>query len=140
MNKRGITLIEMIGVFIILILILLLALPGVRHAALKAKKDKYKNYEELLKMNMDLYVHDKLEGLTFNNGYLAITLDDLKSTNPDINLGVCNVNNLYARQISTCINCESENPIYNYTYTYCVNITCTDGDEVYNSPQNCTIP
>lgn len=140
MNKKGITLIEMIGVFMIMIIILLLALPSIRHAVVKTRNDKYKNYEDLLKSNMELYVHDKLEGLTFNNGYLAVTLNDLKSVNPDLNLGVCSVNNMYARQLSTCLNCDDDNPIYNYRYEYCVNITCDDGDQEYNSPRNCVVP
>ena len=42
MNKKGITLIEMIGVFIIMIIILLIALPGIRQAVVKSKNDKYK--------------------------------------------------------------------------------------------------
>jgi len=140
MNNKGITLIEMIGVFMIMIIILLLALPSIRHAVDKTRDDKYKNYEDLLKVNMNLYVHDRLEGLTFNGGYLPLTLNNLKEVNPDINLGVCSVNNLYVRQISTCVNCPNENPIYNYTYDYCVNITCTDGTEVYNSPRSCVVP
>lgn len=140
MNKKGITLIEMIGVFIIMIIILLIALPGIRQAVVKSKNDKYKSYEELIKSQMEMYVHDKLEGLTFNNGYLALTLNNLKEVNPDINLGNCTINNLYVRQVSSCKNCEGANPIYNYTYNYCVNITCTDGNEVYNSPRNCQIP
>lgn len=138
MNKKGITLIEMIGVFMILIIILLIAIPSVKHAVTKTRNDQYKSYEDLLKMNMDLYVHDKLEGLTFTNGYLDLTLNDLKSVNPDINLGVCSVNNMYARQITTCINCESDDPIYNYTYDYCANITCVDGDQTYTTTRSCT--
>lgn len=140
MNNKGITLIEMIGVFMILIVVLMLAMPSIRSAVEKTKNDKYKSYEELIKMNMELYVHDKIEGLTFNNGYLPLTLNNLKEVNPDINLGICSINNLYVRQISTCVNCSSSDPIYNYTYDYCVNITCTDGSEVYNSSRSCVVP
>ena len=117
MNKKGLTLIEMIGVFIILIIILFIALPRAIAAIRKSRDSQYLNYEKILQANMDLYVQDKKEDLFFGaqGGTLNLTLDDLKESNKDIDITPCTVNKLYVLRISTCVaGCATDDEIYNH--------------------------
>ncbi len=142
MNKKGITLIEMIGVFAILAIVLFLALPNIIAAIKRANSSKYENIEKILKINMDLYVQDRKEDLFAVDsvgGTLNLTYDNLLEANQDINIGSCTVNKLLVTRISTCVaDCGGTNPIYSHKYDYLACITCNDQNNTYTTDNaNC---
>lgn len=137
MNNKGITLIEMIGVFIILVIVLLVAVPRAIAAIRKSRDDQYVNYEKILQANMDLYVQDKKEDLFTAGSYggsLLLTLEDLKESNKDIDIGPCTVNKLSVTRISTCVSgCDTSDKLYHHKYKHVACITCTDDSRTYTS-------
>jgi len=76
-NKRGFTLIEIIGIVTILSLMLLLAVPAITKTLKRNEQNKYDDYIDNLKLATESYIVGKLkEGVTIEDTYY-VTLGDL---------------------------------------------------------------
>ena len=93
MNKKGFTLIEIIGIVVILSVIFIVAVPSLTKTLKKNEQNKYNDYIENLNIAAENYVVDKLQaGETFND-YMEFTIGDLIDagyikeiiTNPETN-------------------------------------------------------
>ena len=122
LNKKGLTLIELLVVIVIIVIISLLVIPSVINMLGKNKNEKYKNYENLLVENMKLYRIDNSENLG-DNIDTHLSLNILKSANPDIKLDNCVVHDLYIKNsdYNVCLRCgyDEETKKYEYESTYC---------------------
>ena len=122
LNKKGLTLIELLVVIVILVIISLLVIPSVINMLGKNKNEKYKNYENLLVENMKLYRIDNSENLG-DNIDTHLSLNILKSANPDIKLDNCVVHDLYIKNsdYNVCLRCgyDEETKKYEYESKYC---------------------
>lgn len=122
LNKKGLTLIELLVVIVIIVIISLLVIPSVINMLGKNKNEKYKNYENLLVENMKLYRIDNSENLG-DNIDTHLSLNILKSANPDIKLDNCVVHDLYIKnsEYNVCLRCgyDEETKKYEYESTYC---------------------
>lgn len=77
MNKRGFTLIEVIGVVTVLSIILIVAVPALTKTLKRNEQNKYNDYIENLNIAAENYVVDKLKaGETFND-YMVFSMGDL---------------------------------------------------------------
>ena len=106
LNEKGLTLIELLVVIVIIVIISLLVIPSVINMLGKNKNEKYKNYENLLVENMKLYRIDNSENLG-DNIDTHLSLNILKSANPDIKLDNCVVHDLYIKNsdYNVCLRC-----------------------------------
>lgn len=147
MNKKGFTLIEIIGVVTVLALILIVAVPSLTKTLKRNEQNKYKDYIDNLKIATENYVVGKLkEGQFFETGkdYNYITLGDLidqgyiKSTitNPENNKNL-------ARDTRIKISKEADNTFsydvqeyYNNSSDYNNNNLIVHYDAVEYSPAN----
>lgn len=78
MNKKGFTLIEIIGVVTVLSLILIVAVPSLTKTLKRNEQNKYKDYVDNLKIAAENYVVDKLKsGETFEDDYMSFSIGDL---------------------------------------------------------------
>lgn len=122
LNKKGLTLIELLVVIVIIVIISLLVIPSVINMLGKNKNEKYKNYENLLVENMKLYRIDNSENLG-DNIDTHLSLNILKSANPDIKLDNCVVHDLYIKnsEYNVCLRCgyDEETKKYEYESKYC---------------------
>ena len=122
LNKKGLTLIELLVVIVIIVIISLLVIPSVINMLGKNKNEKYKNYENLLVENMKLYRIDNSENLG-DNIDTHLSLNILKSANPDIKLDNCVVHDLYIKNsdYNVCLRCgyDEETKKYEYESKYC---------------------
>lgn len=122
LNEKGLTLIELLVVIVIIVIISLLVIPSVINMLGKNKNEKYKNYENLLVENMKLYRIDNSENLG-DNIDTHLSLNILKSANPDIKLDNCVVHDLYIKnsEYNVCLRCgyDEETKKYEYESTYC---------------------
>lgn len=77
MNRKGFTLIEVIGVVTVLSIILIVAVPALTKTLKRNEQNKYNDYIENLEMAAENYVIDKLqEGEAFND-YMIFSMGDL---------------------------------------------------------------
>lgn len=78
-NRRGFTLIEMIGIITVLALILLVALPSMTKTLKRNEQKKYDNYINNLKMVSETYLVDQLQkkNITFKDDVTYFTLGDV---------------------------------------------------------------
>ena len=122
LNEKGLTLIELLVVIVIIVIISLLVIPSVINMLGKNKNEKYKNYENLLVENMKLYRIDNSENLG-DNIDTHLSLNILKSANPDIKLDNCVVHDLYIKnsEYNVCLRCgyDEETKKYEYESKYC---------------------
>ena len=122
LNKKGLTLIELLVVIVIIVIISLLVIPSVINMLGKNKNEKYKNYENLLVENMKLYRIDNSENLG-DNIDTHLSLNILKSANPDIKLDNCAVHDLHIKNsdYNVCLRCgyDEETKKYEYESKYC---------------------
>ena len=122
LNKKGLTLIELLVVIVIIVIISLLVIPSVINMLGKNKNEKYKNYENLLVENMKLYRIDNSENLG-DNIDTHLSLNILKSANPDIKLDNCVVDDLYIKnsEYNVCLRCgyDEKTKKYEYESKYC---------------------
>ena len=136
LNKKGLTLIELLVVIVIIVIISLLVIPSVINMLGKNKNEKYKNYENLLVENMKLYRIDNSENLG-DNIDTHLSLNILKSANPDIKLDNCVVHDLYIKnsEYNVCLRCgyDEETKKYEYESTY-----CETGNIPYGNPPTTT--
>lgn len=122
LNEKGLTLIELLVVIVIIVIISLLVIPSVINMLGKNKNEKYKNYENLLVENMKLYRIDNSENLG-DNIDTHLSLNILKSANPDIKLDNCAVHDLHIKNsdYNVCLRCgyDEETKKYEYESKYC---------------------
>ena len=122
LNEKGLTLIELLVVIVIIVIISLMIIPSVINMLGKNKNEKYKNYENLLVENMKLYRIDNSENLG-DNIDTHLSLNILKSANPDIKLDNCVVHDLYIKNsdYNVCLRCgyDEETKKYEYESKYC---------------------
>lgn len=122
LNKKGLTLIELLVVIVIIVIISLMIIPSVINMLGKNKNEKYKNYENLLVENMKLYRIDNSENLG-DNIDTHLSLNILKSANPDIKLDNCAVHDLHIKNsdYNVCLRCgyDEETKKYEYESKYC---------------------
>lgn len=78
-NKKGFTLIEVIGIIAILALILIVAVPSMTKTLKRNEHKKYDNYINNLKLVADSYLVDQLQkkNITFENDITYFTLGDI---------------------------------------------------------------
>ena len=78
-NKKGFTLIEVIGIIAILALILIVAVPSMTKTLKRNEHKKYDNYINNLKLVSDSYLVDQLQkkNITFENDITYFTLGDI---------------------------------------------------------------
>ena len=136
LNEKGLTLIELLVVIVIIVIISLMIIPSVINMLGKNKNEKYKNYENLLVENMKLYRIDNSENLG-DNIDTHLSLNILKSANPDIKLDNCAVHDLYIKNsdYNVCLRCgyDEETKKYEYESTY-----CETGNIPYGNPPTTT--
>ena len=117
LNEKGLTLIELLVVIVIIVIISLLVIPSVINML-----EKYKNYENLLVENMKLYRIDNSENLG-DNIDTHLSLNILKSANPDIKLDNCAVHDLHIKNsdYNVCLRCgyDEKTKKYEYESKYC---------------------
>ena len=122
LNEKGLTLIELLVVIVIIVIISLMIIPSVINMLGKNKNEKYKNYENLLVENMKLYRIDNSENLG-DNIDTHLSLNILKSANPDIKLDNCAVHDLHIKNsdYNVCLRCgyDEETKKYEYESKYC---------------------
>ena len=122
LNEKGLTLIELLVVIVIIVIISLLVIPSVINMLGKNKNEKYKNYENLLVENMKLYRIDNSENLG-DNIDTHLSLNILKSANPDIKLDNCAVHDLHIKNsdYNVCLRCgyDEKTKKYEYESKYC---------------------
>ncbi len=78
-DRKGFTLIEMIGIITLLAIILLVALPSMTKTLKRNEQKKYDNYINNLKLVSENYLVDQLQknGITFTNDIAYFTLGDI---------------------------------------------------------------
>ena len=119
MNKKGFTLIELVATIVILAVIVALIVPNYSKLFNKTKKIGGQDIENLLVENLKLYNTDKesqiwTEKSSAGDCYV-MSYQELKSFNPEINLGDCLINSFDSLIIQKTDN----------GYGYFANITCS---------------
>lgn len=124
-NNKGFTLIEVLLVILILAIISLIALPNIFDSINESKIKSYKQYEEYLLDNIELYNLDLKEDLWVNNDYQkTITEEDILTVNKDFKL-----NNKECEVVVMRI--TNDKPKFNYwVCMYCGK--SNDGKYTYN--------
>lgn len=126
MNKKGLTLVELLLVVVIIGIISAVTIPNIMEAYSESKRKGGESVEKMLIENLTLYNKDNEEDLWniyggeeyVEFGTINISISDLYSTNPDIDLGECLFKNgrdslsIYRDQVTG-------------NYTYKVKIVCS---------------
>ena len=109
-NKKGFTLVELLGAIVILVLLSLIAIPVVTNAVKKNNEKLYNIQIKNVKISAKVWADDNSNKLPQIGNYLTITLKDLQKLgyvdktlkNPktgekmeDFNITICNVGNYY---------------------------------------------
>ena len=82
MNKRGFTLVELIGTIVILLVLSLLVFPNLLNLIKSSKKDISTSTKEFIYGQAKSYVYDNVNGYTLKEGNIyCIGLKDLVSKN-----------------------------------------------------------
>ena len=141
MNKRGFTLVELLGVIVLLAIVTGLVVLSMSGVIGTGKLSVYKTYEKSFKTSVENYFIDNPEDIPTTNEPIKYYLKDIISKNyidelKDPNKANCNYldNNSYvlvSRDTSVSNN-------YKLKYSPCL-ICVRDGEEVYKS-EECNVP
>lgn len=114
MKNKGFTLVELILVVVILGILSAIVIPGIMKSLNESRRDSGESIEKILKENLELYNIDhkddiwcsensKDDGLENDSGLntnckkpgdsIIVSVSDLYSTNPDIDMGECLLQN-----------------------------------------------
>ena len=110
MNKKGFTLVELLGVIVILSLLTLISSIAITSIVKKSKTELTDTQKEIILKAADLWAEDNLENLTQNNYCTTKSINDLKNAgylNNTIDVGNISV------KISVESNSSTETPIIN---------------------------
>ncbi len=117
MNKKGFSLVEMLLVLVLMAIVSMIILPNISKMTSSSKEKEIEGYLKILEENLNLYVIDKKESISWNNDKANITFDELKKVNPDIKIEKCSVDKLLITRIAK----ESTmNDVYNYKFSICI--------------------
>ena len=127
MGKKGFTLVEMILAVTLIVVISLISLPSIMDILKDSKEKKYVEYEKILRTNLEMYNIDKKADLWKDPAATSQTIDllELKTVNPDINIGNCDVvsliitKNVSVYKYYACIECYDEDNALIYESTNC---------------------
>ena len=105
MNKKGITLVELLLVIVIIGILSFMVIPNIMEALNRNKAEGGESIEKLLEKNLELYNKDNEEdiwssinnpdmtGCFDGNTYKCVKIEDLYESNPDIDMGECLLKN-----------------------------------------------
>lgn len=106
MNKKGLTLTELLLVIVIIAIVTIIAIPGIMDALSESRKRGGESVEKLVLKNLELYNSDNEADLwcleeegfvdcsTINHTCIKVSIEELFQMNPDIDMGECLFKNL----------------------------------------------
>lgn len=130
MKKNGFTLVELLGVIILLGVLSMIAVPVVRDLIKSSKKELYEEQIKQIEQGLKNWAHDNIFLLPDDNGVITLSLGQLAQSG-HVNYKIENPKN------NKCFSTESELTItkYNNSYVYEVkNVISTDCDNLENLP------
>lgn len=101
MNKKGLTLTELLLVIVIIAIVTIIAIPGIMDALSESRKRGGESVEKLVLKNLELYNSDNEADLwcleeegfvdcsTINHTCIKVSIEELFQMNPDIDMGEC---------------------------------------------------
>ena len=130
MKKNGFTLVELLGVIILLGILSMIAVPVVRDLIKSSKKELYEEQIKQIEQGLKNWAHDNIFLLPDDNGVVTLSLGQLAQSG-HVNYKIENPKN------NKCFSTESELTIikYNNSYVYEVkDVISTDCDNLDNLP------
>lgn len=130
MKKNGFTLVELLGVIILLGVLSMIAVPVVRDLIKSSKKELYEEQIKQIEQGLKNWAHDNIFLLPDDNGVITLSLGQLAQSG-HVNYKIENPKN------NKCFSTESELTItkYNNSYVYEVkDVISTDCDNLENLP------
>ena len=130
MKKNGFTLVELLGVIILIGVLSMLAVPIVRNLIKDSKKELYEEQIKQIEQGLKNWAHDNIFLLPEDNGVVTLSLGQLAQSG-HVNYKIENPKN------NKCFSTESELTItkYNNSYVYEVkDVISTDCDNLENLP------
>ena len=130
MKKNGFTLVELLGVIILLGVLSMIAVPVVRDLIKSSRKELYDEQIEQIENGLKNWAHDNIFLLPDDNGVITLSLGQLAQSG-HVNYKIENPKN------NKCFSTESELTItkYNNSYVYEVkDVISTDCDNLENLP------
>ena len=130
MKKNGFTLVELLGVIILLGVLSMIAVPVVRDLIKSSKKELYEEQIKQIEQGLKNWAHDNIFLLPDDNGVITLSLGQLAQSG-HVNYKIENPKN------NKCFSAESKLTItkYNNSYVYEVkDVISTDCDNLDNLP------